>query len=97
MDGKAWLAPLVDDEVFVVRVRLRVEDVVYVKSVLEASDGLGAILAPPRERGTPPSARGGDVAIAAPASRRKELLALLRDLQEELGGALWTDPGALRE
>jgi hypothetical protein len=49
--GKAWLAPLLGgdgDELVSVHIRVREADVVFVKGVLEASEGLTAVLAEPR-------------------------------------------------
>lgn len=50
-------------------------DVVYVKGIFEASEGVGALFAE----------AGGDLLIVAPLSRARELDALLRDLAAELG------------
>jgi len=51
------------------------EDVVFVKGVFEASEGLGALFAE----------RGGELVIAAPTSRAAELDEVLADLVVELG------------
>lgn len=53
---------------------MRDKDVVYVKGIFEASDGLGALFAE----------RGGELIIAAPLSREEELDELLGDLEREL-------------
>jgi hypothetical protein len=50
-------------------------DVVFVKGVVEASDGLAGVFAE----------RGGDLLLAAPPGREGELLELLADLEAELG------------
>lgn len=90
MDGKAWLEDLLTDDLVAVRVRVREPDVVFVKGVLEASEGLGAVFAEPR--GAAPGTRdGGAIVIAAPVSREVELRRAIEDLREELGGALWDD------
>lgn len=76
------------------RVRLREPDVVYVKSILEASEGIGAIFAEPRSPSDGSSRDGGTVVIAGPRSRAAELAELIADMKAELGGALWDDdPG----
>jgi len=49
-------------------------DVVFLKAVLEASEGLGAVFAD----------KGGDLFVAAPTSRAAELDQLLADLAVEL-------------
>jgi hypothetical protein len=53
---------------------VRDKDVVFVKGIFEASEGLGALFAE----------RGGDLTISAPLSRERELDELLCDLQNEL-------------
>jgi hypothetical protein len=55
------------------------EHVVFVKGVLEASDGLACLFAE----------RGGDLCIASPEGRARELRELLADLAAELGGTPW--------
>lgn len=57
------------------RVLVRPRDVVYVKGILEASEGLGAMFAE----------AGGDLVVAAPPSRAEALDEVLRDLSAELG------------
>ena len=70
--------PLVGDEMISRRVRLRAKDVVFVKGIFEASEGLGALFAE----------RGGDVVLAAPRSRASEFKALLRDLVTDVGAVI---------
>jgi len=53
---------------------VRDKDVVFVKGIFEASEGLGALFAE----------RGGELTISAPRSRERELDELLADLQNEL-------------
>lgn len=60
-------------EVFV-----RPPDVVFVKGLIEASDGLAAVFAE----------RGGDLTIVAPQGRGEELAELLHDLEAEIGARL---------
>ena len=52
------------------------EHVVFVKGIVEASEGLACLFAE----------RGGDLTIASPAGRRAELRELLLDLATDLGG-----------
>jgi len=63
------------------RVILRARDVVFFKGVVEACDGLAGIHAD----------QGGDLVVAAPAERMRELDAVLDDLCTELG-AIRSDP-----
>ena len=72
------LAELIDDELVVRRLKVRNEDVVFVKGIFEASEGLCAMFAE----------RGGDLTILAPVSRAAELDVVLRDLASELNGVL---------
>ncbi|MEZ4302050.1 MAG: DUF4911 domain-containing protein [Polyangiaceae bacterium] len=60
------------------RLHVAPEHVVFVKGVIEASDGLACLFAD----------RGGDLCIASPADRTAELRELLEDLAGELGGTL---------
>jgi hypothetical protein len=70
-------SPLVSDLV-VRRMRLVPKDVVFVKGIIEASEGLAMVF----------SEGGGDLVIAASPSRQRELDLTLRDLQEETGALL---------
>ncbi|HEY6558148.1 MAG TPA: DUF4911 domain-containing protein [Polyangiaceae bacterium] len=58
--------------------RLHPRDVVFVKGIFEASEGLGSLFAE----------RGGDVILAAPRSRASEFEALLRDLVTDVGAVI---------
>jgi hypothetical protein len=94
VQGKRSIKELLDGEIVQVRVRVRGPDVVFVKSIIEASEGLGAVFAEPRSPHAPPG-DGGAIVIAGPKSRARELLELIEDVRQELGGALWDDdPGA---
>jgi hypothetical protein len=57
------------------RVLIRAEDVVFLKGIVEASEGLAQVFAE----------QGGDLTLAAPADRALELDALIADLCRELG------------
>lgn len=69
------MVPCVGDGLVVRRVVMRARDVVFFKGIVEASDGLAAVFAE----------HGGDLIVAAPAARVKELDAFLDDLCPELG------------
>jgi hypothetical protein len=56
------------------RVVMRARDVVFFKGVVEASEGLAAVYAE----------RGGDLQVATPAERVRELDSMLDDLCAEL-------------
>ena len=72
------LTELIDDALVVRRLQVKNEDVVFVKGIFEASEGLCAMFAE----------RGGDLTVLAPVSRAQELDALLNDLALELNGVL---------
>ena len=72
------LHELIDDGLIVRRLRVKNQDVVFVKGIFEASEGLCAMYAD----------RGGDLTIVAPVSRARELDQVLRDLAHELHGVL---------
>jgi len=72
--GKGVL-PLIGSELVARRIRVQARDVVYLKGILEASEGLAHLFAE----------RAGDVVIAAHPSRIEELDELLEDVAEELG------------
>jgi hypothetical protein len=72
------LVELLDDGLIVRRLSVKSEDVVFVKGIFEASEGLCAMFAE----------RGGELTIVAPESRSLELDVLLRDLALELDGVL---------
>lgn len=59
------------------RLHVAKEHVVFVKGVVEASEGLACLFAE----------RGGDLHIASPRDREAELHELLHDLATDLGGA----------
>ena len=56
------------------RVSVPPEDVVFVKGLIEASEGLAGVFAE----------QGGELLLAAPHEREAELCELLADLEEEL-------------
>jgi hypothetical protein len=60
----------VSDEVIMRKIRVRASDVVVVKGICEASEGLCAMFAE----------HGGDLVLAAPRSRARDLDELVADL-----------------
>jgi hypothetical protein len=60
------------------RVSVRSPDAVFVKGLVEASEGLAGVFAE----------RGGELLLAAPREREAELIELLADLEAELGACL---------
>jgi hypothetical protein len=54
---------------------VRAMDVVFVKGIIEASDGLAIVLAE----------RGGELTLAAPVGRGDELVELVLDLERDVG------------
>jgi hypothetical protein len=64
----------VGDGMVVRRIVMAARDVVFFKGIVEASEGLAAVFAE----------RGGDLTVAAPASRARELDGLLDDLGAEI-------------
>lgn len=98
-----WLAALLGDEMVVRRVRVRAVDMVFVRGILEASEGLGAMFVEPRatranrvgQDATVPASSVGTIMIAGPISRAVELDETIADLRVELDGALWDDDGEI--
>lgn len=56
------------------RVMVRAKDVVYLKGIVEASEGIAQVFAE----------RGGDLTLASPISRERDLDLLVDDLCAEL-------------
>lgn len=68
--------PQVQDRSLVTRrLLVRAHDVIFVKGILEASEGLACMFAE----------RGGELLLVAPRSREGELDELVRDLRDEVG------------
>jgi hypothetical protein len=76
------LEELLDEGLLVRRLRVNPEDVVFVKGIFEASEGLCAMYA----------RSGGDLTIVAPVSRARELDLVLNDLARELHGVVDETP-----
>jgi Domain of unknown function (DUF4911) len=60
------------------KLRARARDVVFIKGVIEASEGIAAVFAE----------SGGDLTVATPASQKDELDRILQDLARETGAVL---------
>lgn len=70
--------PTCDDPLVERRVRVKARDVVLVKGICEASEGLCAMFAE----------HGGDLVLSASRSREQDLDELVRDLCAEFAGVL---------
>jgi hypothetical protein len=60
------------------KVRVRAREVVFVKGVIEASEGLAVVF----------SESGGDLTIASLPSQSEKLDEILRDLESEVGALI---------
>ena len=69
------MVPCVGDGMVVRKVVLRSKDVVFLKGIVEAHEGLAQVFAE----------SGGDLTLAAPEGRAEELDLLIDDLCRELG------------
>lgn len=63
------------------RVRIHSREVVFLKGIVEALDGIAQVFAE----------RGGDLTLASPADRERELDDLVDDLCRELGAIRLVD------
>jgi hypothetical protein len=70
--------PILDADLVTRRLWVRARDAVFVKGVLEASEGLAVLFAE----------SGGDLLLAAPRSRAAELDELIADLLHELDASV---------
>lgn len=68
--------PMIGDGLVARGMRVTARDVVFVKGIVEALEGIAVVFAE----------KGGDLVICAPVSREKELDALVDDLCAEVGG-----------
>jgi len=73
---------LIDSNLTIRRVRVPKREVVYVKSIFEASLGVGVVFVD----------HGGELTVATPHSRASALDELLLDLKDELGSIMTTTP-----
>lgn len=65
---------LLDADLTTRKIRVQAKDVVYVKGILDGYSGLAAVFA----------TQGGELTLAAPTSRIRELDQFLSDLCEEI-------------
>ena len=72
---KKSVAPCIGPGMITRRIVVRSPDVVFLKGIVEASEGLAQVFAE----------RGGELTLASPAGREAELDALVDDLCRELG------------
>lgn len=75
------VAPCIGPGMVVRRVVIRAKDVVFLKGIVEASEGIAQVFAE----------HGGDLTIASPADRERELDELVDDLCAELGAMRVTE------
>jgi hypothetical protein len=73
--GRSSVAPCVGEGMVVRRLVVRAKDVVLLKGIVEAHEGLAQVFAE----------SGGDLTLAAPSGREEELDRLVDDLCAELG------------
>lgn len=73
--------PLVDGDLVTRALEVKRRDVVFVRGVIEGSEGIGVMFAE----------RGGELVIAAPRSRTAALDELIRDLTEEIDARVSPD------
>ncbi len=73
--SKKSVPPLVGPGMVTRRIVVRTKDVVFLKGIVEASEGLAQVFAE----------RGGELTLASPEGRAAELDALIDDLCRELG------------
>jgi Domain of unknown function (DUF4911) len=74
--------PLIGEGLITRGLRVVARDVVFVKGIIEALEGIAVVFAE----------HGGDLVIAAPVSREKELDLLVDDLCAEVGAMRITLP-----
>ena len=78
--GRRPVMPCIGDGMLVRRILVDAKQVVFIKGVIEASEGLAAVFAE----------RGGDLTVATPIGRGPELDALLDILCAEMGAVRLT-------
>lgn len=79
--GRTAVPPCIGPGMVTRKVTIRAKDVVFLKGIVEASEGLAQVFAE----------KGGELTLAAPADRAKELDQLVEDLCTDLG-AMAVDP-----
>lgn len=78
---KMPVPPILDSDLVARRVRVRARDTVFVRGVLEASEGVGVLFAE----------QGGDLVLAAPLALEGALDEVIADLVAELGAVVEPD------
>jgi len=73
---KKAVAPMVGDGMVIRRIVIRAADVVFLKGIVEAHEGIAQVFAE----------NGGDLTLAAPADRQAELDQLVDSLLLEIPG-----------
>ena len=80
---------LLSRELVTRRIRVKRSDVVFVKGIFEASEGVGVMFAEQRDDETgAKGARAGTLLLAAPISRAGEFEQVVTDVVAELGAEL---------
>jgi hypothetical protein len=74
--NKKAVPPMVGDGMAIRRVVVRAADVVFLKGIVEAHEGIAQVFAE----------NGGDLTLAAPADRARELDELVDSLLREIPG-----------
>ena len=72
------VAPCVGEGMVTRRLLVHARDVVYLKGIVEASEGIAQVF----------GEKGGELTLAAPVERARELDALVKDLCDELGAMI---------
>jgi hypothetical protein len=75
--GKKAVPPCVGEGMVTRKVVVRASDVVLLKAIVEAHDGVAHVF----------GERGGELVLASPSSRERELYELVADLCVEIGAA----------
>jgi len=75
--------PFIGEGMVTRHILVRARDVVFIKGIVEASEGLAQLFAE----------EGGDLTLASPACREEELEALVCDLVVEVGALRKGPPG----
>lgn len=81
------VAPLLDGDLVARRLFVRARDAVFVRGVLEASEGVGVLFAE----------HGGELILATPKPLAAALDELIADLVKELDAVAGPDPRATHE
>ena len=74
--SKKAVAPMIGDQMIARRVLVHAPDVVFLKGIIDAHEGLAQVFAE----------RGGELTIAAPVAQIRALDGLLAELRNEISG-----------